>query len=545
MLRKPSNIVWIVTHGRLKRCSPDQLRHASERERLLAEGTDAPAASWTFHSLAQTLYKGEFEILDDNVFPGDAEAVGPPREPRRSRSLSRNPASVRKPEDRRSLSVSKKTRTEKTPENVKTAADGGGARPQQPLFKKARKEHTGEDDDMELFAGFSATSSSEMASCLVCTFDLELPEKQSEWRKMKRDAASYFVKKVRNTEVKWHLLSPDEKKAFEKAKQAEVDQWLAAEAVKRVTGAIPKDRIIQMRWVLTYKESGAPKGRIVLIGFQDPDLATIQSSAPTMSRRTRQAALQMSSVRCWKTLKADVKAAFLQGNPTEADRQLFARPLPELAKALHLKENEVVQVVKSCYGLVSAPASWYACVRDTLAEIGFKQAKSDPCLWTLPRGDGGGILGYICAHVDDFLIAGDEASDVWASALARFHSRFKWSPWEFSQYSHCGIRVKEESDFSYTLDHSSFCEGIEQIKYEPRPDHEPVTSGELTQLRGALGALQWRVQQSGPHLAARLGQLQSEVAHATVDTIKKVNKLIRECFSDETSIDSDQSIASG
>ena len=46
--RKPSNIVWIVTHGRLKRCSPDQLRHASERERLLAEGTDSPAASWTF-----------------------------------------------------------------------------------------------------------------------------------------------------------------------------------------------------------------------------------------------------------------------------------------------------------------------------------------------------------------------------------------------------------------------------------------------------------------------------------------------------------------
>ena len=93
--RKPSNIVWIVAHGRLKRCSPDQLPHALERERLLAERTEAPTASWTFHSPAQTLYKGEFEILDDNIFPGDAEAAGPPREPRRSRSMSRAPASTR------------------------------------------------------------------------------------------------------------------------------------------------------------------------------------------------------------------------------------------------------------------------------------------------------------------------------------------------------------------------------------------------------------------------------------------------------------------
>jgi len=617
--RKPSNIVWIVTHGRLKRCSPDQLRHASERERLLAEGTDSPAASWTFHSLAQTLYKGEFEILDDNIFPGDAEAVGPPRESRRSRSLSRTPASSRKLEDRRSLSTTKKTKVEKTPKDVRTAADGEGARPkvsvermtpqehgtadggvgarqgttvetrksqetkgpntgssssvrrspsqsgggsqgldlnrylgdamyspepaavtsagrpvselfQQPLFKKARKEHLGEDEDMDLFVGFSEEQQADVASCLVCTLDLEIPEKQSEWRQMKRDCRSYFVKKVRSTEIKYHLLSPEEKLGFDKAKQTEVDSWLAAEAVKRVSGLVPKDRVIQMRWILTYKESGAPKGRIVLIGFQDPDLAQIQSSAPTMSRRTRQVALQMASVRCWRCLKADVKSAFLQGNPTEADRQLFARPVPELSRAMNLKDHEVVQVVKACYGLVSAPASWYECIRDTLASVGFLQAKSDPCLWTLPNSQGDGILGYICAHVDDFLIAGDESSEEWATALSKFHGRFKWSPWEFSQFSHCGIRIKEESDFSYTLDHSTFCEGIEQIKYEQRPDYEPVTSGELTQLRGALGALQWRVQQSGPHLAARLGQLQSEVAHATVDTIKKVNKLIRECF---------------
>ena len=80
-----------MTHGRLKRCSPEQLRHASERERLISEGSEAPATTWTFHSIAQTLYKGEFEILDNHVFPEDSRAEAAPRAARRSRSLSRTP----------------------------------------------------------------------------------------------------------------------------------------------------------------------------------------------------------------------------------------------------------------------------------------------------------------------------------------------------------------------------------------------------------------------------------------------------------------------
>ena len=52
----------------------------------------------------------------------------------------------------------------------------------------------------------------------------------------------------------------------------------------------------------------------------------------------------------------------------------------------------------------------------------------------------------------------------------------------------------------------------------------------MSQLRGALGALQWRSHQTGPHLSSRLGQLQSEISKATVRTLRATNKLIRECF---------------
>ena len=190
-----------------------------------------------------------------------------------------------------------------------------------------------------------------------------------------------------------------------------------------------------------------------------------------------------------------------------------------------------MQVIRSCYSLVTAPASWFSTIRATLAELNFHQCKTDPCMWTYhSKVPGKGVIGYICAHVDDFLISGCEETDEWVAVLEQVYAKFRWSPWEFSTFSHCGVMIREESDFSFNLDHSSFCESIDQVEFRSRPDHELLTGEELTQLRGALGALQWRAHQTAPHLSARLGQLQSEISKATVGTAKSTNRLIRECF---------------
>ncbi|CAK8996451.1 Retrovirus-related Pol polyprotein from transposon RE1 (Retro element 1) (AtRE1) [Includes: Protease RE1, partial [Durusdinium trenchii] len=364
---------------------------------------------------------------------------------------------------------------------------------EQPIFKKQRRLHQGEDEAM-MVSDTMTTPMKDLAD-YACVLYLDLPSKANEWRKMRRTPINYFVKKVRGAEIQWHKLDPTEKKKFMEAKHLEVQQWLTASAVKRITGDYPKDRLVRMRWVLTYKENGAAKGRIVLIGFEDPDLGSIQSSAPTMSKRTRQLALQYSSIMRWRLLKGDVKSAFLQGDPDEADRALYARPVPELAEALHMKENEVVQVLKSCYGLVNAPANWYLCIRRTLAELNFTQSRSDPCLWFyyMETGDPERpkeLAGYICSHVDDFIISGNEECEQCVEAL----------------------------------------QAIEQITYTTKNEHEPLTKDEMSQLRGALGALQWRAQQTAPHLMARLGQLQSSITKANIETIKATNKLIRENF---------------
>ena len=477
MERKPSSIIWLVSQGRLKRCSPEQLRHASAREQAIAEGMSSPTTTWTFHSLAQSLWKGEYEILDDYLLPEDLVSRGAPKTPR-SRSVGPEAAPSTPATMRRSSSVPRlgveraredaqeRTRedvrqeSDKTPKRLvkETSGDGGAHQkakmsrtieemehmtleeafnppqnttpkprnprgssssgiqseprstgvdlgrlisdpsyePQpmatgegrklpelfeQPLFKKQRRQHGASDDEL-LATSFLADDGSFCNPNLACAIELPLPSKSSEWRSLKRNAEAYFVKKLKGAEVKRHELSEAKKKEFDAAKQAEVSQWLAASAVKKAIGPIPRDRLVRMRWVLTHKESGAAKGRIVLIGYEDPDLASIQSAAPTMTRRTRQLALQYSSVQCWRVLKGDVKSAFLQGERTEENRNLFALPVPELARALGIPDGQAVQVVKSCYGLVNAPASWFQCIRDTLKDLDFVQSKTDPCLWS-------------------------------------------------------------------------------------------------------------------------------------------------------------------
>lgn len=63
--KKPGSVVWVIAAGRLKRCSPQQLRHCSERERILAESSEAITTPWSFNSLTHLLERGQFERYDD------------------------------------------------------------------------------------------------------------------------------------------------------------------------------------------------------------------------------------------------------------------------------------------------------------------------------------------------------------------------------------------------------------------------------------------------------------------------------------------------
>ena len=64
---------------------------------------------------------------------------------------------------------------------------------------------------------------------------------------------------------------------------------------------VPAERILNMRWVLTWKIDPAeddgrrPKARLVILGDQDPDIVTEESYGATATRASRQLCLQRST----------------------------------------------------------------------------------------------------------------------------------------------------------------------------------------------------------------------------------------------------------
>ena len=617
--RRPGHVVWIVSAGRLKRCSPDQLRHASEREAALAESaSDEVTPGWTFHSLVQGLQAGNYDLYDDYVFPEDRSKIvsrrfvsraprsrTPAREPKEQNQEPGQPtkddqepegpraatAGIPKEEPSKSRAATagipeeepSKSRAATAGTRMDNRSTGSTGNPghftlgrylqdpgyepdlfrramerralssspgeleKQQRFKQARLKHEHCDRPWHVVQSEhrEATSAPDDESAqgfvddlqeddiLMCKIEVNIPDKANEWRQMKRDPTSWMIKGLRKTEVDYKKLSQEERAGFDKAKEAEVDQWVREAAARKAAGWIPEHRIMRMRWVLTWKaETNAPKARLVVVGFEDPDLETIVSSSPTMSRRTRQLFYLLTKIKGWKSLKGDVKAAFLQGNESQVARGIYARAPPELAARLGVPPWAAIQLQKAAYGLVNAPAEWYRTVNAELIKIGFERMRTEPCGWRLTTTTATGeriLLGIIIAHVDDFLVCGDENNEQWMEALSQFYARFRWSPWETNEYMHCGVRVKEGED-EVILEQSEYCANIEEVKYEKRDEKLPATPEEVTQLRGVLGAIQWRAYSTAPQHMATLSMLQSQTSKATVGTLQQANKLAREVY---------------
>ena len=137
-------------------------------------------------------------------------------------------------------------------------------------------------------------------------------------------------------------MDPQERRAFQEAKQTEVEKFLAAKAMEALPKHMRPDKsqALRMRWVLTYKvqEDGSksPKARAGILCFMDPDYANRPTFAPTMTRASRQFLLQHAAWQKKTVWKGDVSGAFLQGREYQYERDLQILPVPEICQGLGL-----------------------------------------------------------------------------------------------------------------------------------------------------------------------------------------------------------------
>ena len=354
--------------------------------------------------------------------------------------------------------------------------------------------------------------------------------------------------KKQRAEVRERELTSQDLELFLQAKQKEVSSWLSTETVRRIARSqIPEDQILRTRWVLTWKPVDNPgddlihaesrdfkaKARLVVLGFEDPQIEALARDSPTLGRESRMLLLQYASSARWQISTFDIQTAFLRGSRTDG-RILGVEPPQEMRVVMNLKPWECCELRKSAYGLVNAPLLWYEELQNALTSLGFIKSPLDPCLFVLPKTSSQNrptepqIHGMVGIHVDDGIGAGDSR---YHEAIARLEAKFPFGSKKVQRMTFTGLNIVQQPDFSIEIDQEKYVEDIPPIQIDRerrKQSKEKVTESERQALRGLVGSLQYAATNSRPDVSARLSFLQAKLNAATIQELLDANKLLQD-----------------
>ena len=315
--------------------------------------------------------------------------------------------------------------------------------------------------------------------------------------------------KKQRSEVKLKDLNAEERRLFDAAKNKELQSWLDTGTIQRICrNQIPKENVLRCRWLLTWKDMGetdkttkTPKARLIVLGYEDPQLCELDRDSPTLSKLARMFILQYAASSGWDTGSFDIRTAFLRGS--DDSRQLGLEPPIEMRNKMKLAHHEIVQLLKGAYGRVDAPLLWFREFQKGLLELGFTQSPFDPCLFTL-QNEKGQTCGLIGIHGDDGLCCG---TPEFHAKLKILEAKYPFGSRKNRDFTFTGLHIQQHQDYSITVDQTKYVKEIEPIHVSLQRRHDPqqpVTEDERQQLRGLIGSLQYASTNSRPDLGSRL-----------------------------------------
>ena len=528
---RPAGTIWCVRGRNLIKCCPEQLRHASEREELLeslARDHGESVTPWTYSRVASEIGGSQFQDITAEV-PSEQEwrrAQDPLEESPPIRFRFRGKRAAPEP-------------VEDAPEFPESEPATSSRRPQTAFLGKQPgpwSQGSGE----RWYDQVPETAWSTTEACYwqdqqaAVEVEIEMPESRKGWEQALNSMEAYFTGalKRRAVEVSEKRLTPQELAQFREAKGIEVKNFIGAQAFETLPLHLQpsQEQAIRMRWLLSWKikDDGTTKAkaRAILLGYQDEAYEHRATTAPVMSRQTRQLFLQLAACKGWKVAKGDVTGAFLQGK--ELTDQLYCVPCDEICQALGVPAGSVTRLRRAAYGLVQAPLQWYITIAEFLEELGLQRLRSDPCAWVWRPDPTGPIRGLISGHVDDFLFGGGEQDAGWQAIVQKIKEKFHWGSWESDEFVQCGVRIRQTPE-GFSLSQEAYVENMPEVPLNSsrRKDRSlETTAWEKTKLRAVLGALSWHAQQVAPHISAEVSLLLSEVNTSTVQTIVQVNTLV-------------------
>jgi hypothetical protein len=166
------------------------------------------------------------------------------------------------------------------------------------------------------------------------------------------------------------------------------------------------------------------KARVVVKGFaQKFGVDYVDVYAPASNPTTTRVFLANVAAERMCLRQVDVKTAFLNG---ELEETIYVLPPPGLG----IPEGKVCRLKKALYGLKQASRAWHQVLRTKLEGLGFLVSSADPTLYVRYKRSG---VVYVQVHVDDFLIAGHNDSEV-DGVLNALRAEFELRQMESASY---------------------------------------------------------------------------------------------------------------
>lgn len=402
-------------------------------------------------------------------------------------------------------------RNEQQPENVRIQA-----------FNDPDFDHVKKNDQIQ----YKLSDSDQWTNALVISRAGKATGRNKAWYNVRDNETNEEIsinlerlewKLVKEHEAEVNIITGSEigKEKCDIAKQQELEKLIEFDTYEEVKDIGQKS--VSTRWVITNKDGNA-RARLVARGFEEHSF--IPKDSPTIGKGSIKILLTVAASRNWTVKTTDIKSAFLQGKQLERD--VFIKPPIES----NTPDGYIWKLKHGLYGLKDGARQFYLSVKDELINLGCKQSKLDPAMFTLMHGKS--IEGVICCHVDDFLHAG---SDVFESMMEKLRNRFLAGKIEKEEFAYIGFNITQNSN-GIQLDHSKFINKLNQIRIEPSrasQKHSFLTTEEQKTYRKIVGQLNWAVQGSRPDLAFELVDLSTKLNKATVTdltrAIRNVGKL--------------------
>ena len=253
---------------------------------------------------------------------------------------------------------------------------------------------------------------------------------------------------------------------------------------------------VTTRWVMTRKDDGTVKARLVARGFEEK--LEDPTNSPTVTKHAVRILLSLATTSNWTLKSVDVTSAYLQSD--KMTREVFIKP------PASLKMKDILwKLNKPLYGLGDAGRRWYMSLTATLKNT-LQMSRIDKNVF-YTTGDDGKLQGLLVVHVDDILMTGDHN---FYKKVKPALDNYKIGRVETTEFNYLGWQLKQEGTKIFvTQEHycnyvrDDILDKMKAVKPVPQ-NREEVDENLQSFMRTVIGKLNWLATQSMPHISFSL-----------------------------------------